>query len=111
MERLCRDEFRVAASVLRQHLRDGESYAAIARRYEVAEGVVRYRCRRLGLRELVNGRAPGEQALRMALSHSDISIKQIARAFGVEGRTIWAAAKRYGLPTDEIGRERLRDAR
>lgn len=109
MER--RDEFRVAPAVLRQHLRDGEGYAAIARRYAVGENAVRRRCRMLGLRELVNGRAPNEAALRMALSHSDVSIKQIARAFGVEGRTIWTAAKRYGLPTDERGREALRDAR
>lgn len=106
-----RGEFKVPPAELRRHLAAGETYASLSRRYDVGENAIRYRCQRLGLRELVNGKAPGEQALRMALSHSDISIKQIARAFGVEGRTIWAAARRYGLPTDERGREALRDAR
>lgn len=106
-----RGEFKAAPAVLRQHLQDGDGYAAIARRYEVAEDVVRYRCRRLGLRELVNGKAPNEAALRMALAMSDVSLKRIAQVFGVEARTIWAAARRYGLPTDERGREQLRDAR
>lgn len=106
-----REEFRASPAVLRQHLAEGEGYADIARRYDVGENVVRYRCRHLGLRELVNGRAPNEAALRMALSHSDISIKAIARAFGVEARTIWVAAKAHGIPTDQRGRERLRDAR
>ncbi|HEV2545318.1 MAG TPA: hypothetical protein VGU70_21430 [Methylobacterium sp.] len=109
MER--RDEFQVAPAVLRQHLREGEGYAAIARRYDVGENAVRYRCRKLGLRELVNGRAPNETALTMALAMRDVSIKRIAQAFGVEARTIWAAARAYGLPTDERGREALRDAR
>ncbi|CAX22075.1 protein of unknown function [Methylorubrum extorquens DM4] len=106
-----RDEFRVPAAVLRQHLAAGEGYAEISRRYDVGENAVRYRCRRLGLRELVNGRAPSEAALRMALSHSDIPLKAIARAFGVEASTLTRAARLYGLPTDEIGREQLRDAR
>lgn len=106
-----RDEFRASPAVLRQHLQDGDGYADIARRYDVGENAVRYRCRQLGLRELVNGRAPGEAALRMALSHSDLPIKTIARALGVESRTISRAARAYGLPTDERGREALRDAR
>ncbi|MBD8909508.1 hypothetical protein [Methylorubrum zatmanii] len=109
MER--RGEFRASPAVLRQHLAEGEGYADIARRYAVGENAVRYRCRRLGLRELVNGKAPNEAALRMALAMSDVSIKRIAQVFGVEARTIWVAARRYGLPTDERGREALRDAR
>lgn len=106
-----REEFRASPAVLRRHLADGEGYAAIARRYDVLENTVRYRCRRLGLRELVNGRAPSEAALRMALSHSDIPLTQIARAFGVEYETIRKAARLHGLPTHQVGREQLRDAR
>lgn len=109
MER--RGEFRASPAVLKRHLAAGEGYAAIARRYDVGENAVRYRCRKLGLRELVNGRAPNEAALTMALAMSDVSIERIAQAFGVEARTIWAAARAYGLPTDERGREALRDAR
>lgn len=109
--RVCKPEFRASPAVLRQHLAAGEGYAAISRRYDVCENAVRRRCRLLGLRDLVNGKAPGEAALRMALSHSDIPLKQIARAFGVEAQTIKRAARLYGIPTDEIGRERLRDAR
>lgn len=106
-----REEFRVPAATLRQHLAAGEGYAAISRRYAVGENAVRYRCRKLGLRELVNGRRPSEAALRLALSHSDIPLKVIARSFGVEAATITKAARAFGIPTDERGRERLRDAR
>ncbi|MFE1597378.1 hypothetical protein [Methylobacterium sp. ID0610] len=106
-----REEFRVAPAVLREHLAAGEGYADIARRYAVGENAVRYRCRKLQLRELVNGRAPNEAALQMALAMSDVPLKRIARIFGVEVRTINRAARLYGLPTDERGRERLRDAR
>lgn len=111
MARVCRPEFRVAPAVLRQHLADGEGYAAISRRYAVGENVVRYRCRKLGLRELVNGRAPNEAALRMALAMSDVPMKRIAQAFGVEYATIRKSARLYGLPTDQVGREALRDSR
>lgn len=111
MPRVCREEFKVPAAVLRQHVAAGEGYAAISRRYDVGENAVRYRCRRLGLRELVNGKAPGEAALRMALSHSDIPLKQNARAFGIEAGTLTRACRAYGIPTDELGREQLRDAR
>lgn len=111
MARLCRDEFKAAPAVLRQHLAEGETYASLSRRYEVGENAVRYRCRKLGLRDLINGKAPGEAALRMALAHSDISIKAIARAFGVEPQTLSRAARSYGLTTDQRGREQLRDAR
>ncbi|GJD59030.1 hypothetical protein MTDSW087_05191 [Methylobacterium dankookense] len=104
-------EFRVAPAVLRQHLAAGEGYVAIARLYDVGEHADRRRCCKLGLRELVNGRTSNETALRMAVSRSDISIKRIAGAFGVEGRTIWAAARSYGLPNDQRGREAREDTR
>lgn len=106
-----RPEFKLPAARLKVHLAAGENYVAISRRYDVGEKAVEYRCRRLGLRDRVRGTRPSEEALRIALSHSDIPIKAIARSFGVEAATITRAARTYGIPTDEIGRERLRDAR
>lgn len=109
MER--RPEFRLPAARLREHLAAGENYVAISRRYDVGEKAVEYRCRKMGLRDRVRGTRPSEEALRLALSHSDIPIKAIARTFGVEAATITRTARSYGIPTDEIGRERMRDAR
>ncbi|WP_417582871.1 hypothetical protein [Pelagibacterium sp.] len=39
----------VSAAALRQHIIDGETYAAIAHRYGSSEGAVTQRCRRLGV--------------------------------------------------------------
>jgi hypothetical protein len=106
-----RDRFRLPIATLRQLLADGEGYASIGRLYGVGENSVRYRCRMLGIRPLVNGRRPSEAALRLALSHPTISLGEIGRAFGCEGNTVRVAARAYGLPTDVRGREALRDAR
>lgn len=106
-----REEFRVPVATLRRHLADGETYASIGRLYDVGENSVRYRCRMLGIRPLVNGKRPSEVALRLALSHPTISLGEIGRAFGCEGNTVRVAARAYGLPTDVRGRERMRDAR
>ena len=89
-----REEFRASPAVLRRHLADGEGYAAIARRYDVLENTVRYRCRKLGLRELVNGRAPSEAALRMAkLATGGWEIVSFAQSW--HGMTAGAASATY----------------
>lgn len=104
---MARDEYRAAPAELRRLLSAGEGYASIARRYDVGPNTVRYRVRKLQLPVRANGRAPNEAALRMALSHSDISLKEIARNFKCSAQTIAAAARSYGLPTDRRGRESL----
>jgi hypothetical protein len=106
-----RPEYRRPAAELRQLLKAGEGYAGIARMDDVGENVVRYRARKLGLIDLVNGKRPSRAALELALAQSDVSLKALARRFGIEPATLTRAARDYGLPTDPIGRERLRDSR
>lgn len=103
-------EYRAPPALLRELLDAGETLASIARKHGVEVHRVRYRCRRLGLGEL-KGKAPNKAALVMALSHPDIPIARIAEAFGCKPSTIGKAAQRHGLPTDERGREALREAR
>ncbi|SFM16128.1 hypothetical protein [Methylobacterium pseudosasicola] len=103
-------EYRAPPALLRELLEAGETLASIARKHGVEVHRVRYRCRRLGLGEL-KGKAPARDALALALSHSDIPLTRIAKAFGCEPCTIGVAARRYGLPTDEAGRRALMEAR
>ncbi|GBU19024.1 MULTISPECIES: helix-turn-helix domain-containing protein [unclassified Methylobacterium] len=104
----------MAPAELRRRFEAGESYASIARECGVGENAVRYRARKLGVRELVNAAAvpaPSAPALRLALSHVDISLKRIAAAFGCHPSTVSRVAKEYGLPTDAAGRAALMGAR
>ncbi len=103
-------EYRAPPALLRQLLDMGETRASIARMHGVEEHRVAYRCRRLGIGK-PNGRAPNAQALAMALAHTDIPIARIAAAYGCKPSTIAKAAARHGLPTDERGREALRESR
>lgn len=103
-------EYRPPRAVLRRLLEAGETPASIGRMHDVPEHVVRYRCHHFGLRK-PRKRAPNRAALVMALSHADISMAEIARAYGVQPSTVAKAAKRHGLPTDEDGRRGLMEAR
>lgn len=103
-------EYRAPRAVLRRLLDAGETQVSIARLHEVPEHCVRYRCAQFGLRK-PRGKAPGRDALVMALSHADIPMTEIARAYGVQPSTVAKAAKRHGLPTDEDGRRGLMEAR
>lgn len=103
-------EYRPPRAVLRRLLEAGETQASIGRLHDVPEHCVRYRIRQFGLGK-PRGTAPGRDALAMALAHADIPVREIARAFGVKASTIHSAARRMGLPTDERGREALRESR
>lgn len=105
--------YKAPAAELRKLLDAGEGYASIGRLHGVAENRVRYRVTRLGLRgtRQPQGGMPNEAALRMALRHADLSLKQIARSFGCEAQTIARGARLYGLPTDRRGRLALREDR
>ena len=108
---MARPEFRMPEAELRKRIRAGETYAAIARDRDVGENAVRYRARKLGVADLVNGKRPNRAALEMALAQSDVSIKALARRFGVTPSTLSKVAREYGMPTDQVGRERLRNSR
>lgn len=103
-------EYRPPRAVLRRLLDAGETQASIGRLHGVPEHCVRYRCRQFELGK-PRGKAPSRAALVMALSHADIPMTEIARAYGCKPSTIAKAAARHGLPTDERGREALREAR
>lgn len=105
--------YKAPKSELRRLLDEGEGYASIGRLHGVAENRVRYRVTKLGIRgtKQPQGAMPTEAALRLALRHPDLTLKQIARAFGCQAETITRGARRYGLPTDRRGRLALREDR
>ncbi len=95
---------------MERRLGSGERYVDIADHFGVERWTVRRRALGFGLearRSSPQGELPSADGLALVLKHADIPLTEIARAFGVRVKSLKAAARAHGLPTDVEGRAAL----